>query len=86
MKHDHAVGGREAGPTHQAHQAHPVLYPGRELLGLDALAHGVTPETFGGQAYALAWLEAEHQVLRPGSGHEGNARDFALGRRVGVLK
>jgi tetratricopeptide (TPR) repeat protein len=48
---------------HAAHQAHRVLYPGRELIGLDALAPGVTPETFGGKASALAWLEAEYQVL-----------------------
>jgi tetratricopeptide (TPR) repeat protein len=40
-----------------------VLYPGRELIGLDALAPGVIPETFGGKASALAWLEAEYQVL-----------------------
>jgi tetratricopeptide (TPR) repeat protein len=46
-----------------AHQAHRVLYPGRELIGLDAPAPGVTPETFGGKASALAWLEAEYQVL-----------------------
>jgi tetratricopeptide (TPR) repeat protein/DNA-binding XRE family transcriptional regulator len=48
---------------HAAHQAHRVLYPGRELIGLDAPAPGVTPETFGGKASALAWLEAEYQVL-----------------------
>jgi transcriptional regulator with XRE-family HTH domain/tetratricopeptide (TPR) repeat protein len=48
---------------HAAHQAHRVLYPGRELIGLDALAAGVTRETFGGKASALAWLEAEYQVL-----------------------
>ena len=48
---------------HAAHQAHRVLYPGRELIDLDALAPGVTPETFGGKASALAWLEAEYQVL-----------------------
>jgi transcriptional regulator with XRE-family HTH domain/tetratricopeptide (TPR) repeat protein len=46
-----------------AHQAQRVLYPGRELIGLDALAPGVTPETFGGKASALAWLEAEYRVL-----------------------
>ncbi len=48
---------------HTAHRAHQVLYPGRELIGLDALADGVTPETFGGKASALAWLQAESQVL-----------------------
>ena len=48
---------------HAAHQAHRVLYPGRELIGLDALAAGVAPETFGGKASALSWLDAEYQVL-----------------------
>ncbi|MCW2896310.1 MAG: family transcriptional regulator [Actinomycetia bacterium] len=48
---------------HAAHQAHRVLYPGRELIDLDACASGVTPETFGGKASALAWLEDEYQVL-----------------------
>ena len=48
---------------HTAHRAHRVLYPGRELIGLDALAPGAVPETFGGKAAALAWLEAEYQVL-----------------------
>jgi tetratricopeptide (TPR) repeat protein/transcriptional regulator with XRE-family HTH domain len=48
---------------HTAHRAHRVLYPGRELIDLDACASGVTPETFGGKASALAWLEHEYQVL-----------------------
>jgi transcriptional regulator with XRE-family HTH domain/tetratricopeptide (TPR) repeat protein len=48
---------------HTAHHAHVVLYPGRELIALPAAAAGVTPETFGGKAAALAWLEAENQVL-----------------------
>ncbi len=48
---------------HTAHRAHQVLYPGRELIGLDALAPGVTAETVGGKAAALAWLEREYQVL-----------------------
>jgi tetratricopeptide (TPR) repeat protein len=48
---------------HSAHQAHGVLYPGRELIDLSACASGVTPETFGGKASALAWLETEYQVL-----------------------
>jgi transcriptional regulator with XRE-family HTH domain/tetratricopeptide (TPR) repeat protein len=48
---------------HTAHRAHRVLYPGRELIGLDALAPGVMVETFSGKASALAWLEAEYQVL-----------------------
>ena len=48
---------------HTAHRAHLVLYPGRELIALDAAAPGVTPESFGGKSSALAWLEAEYQVL-----------------------
>ena len=48
---------------HTAQQAHLVLYPGRELIALPPAAAGVAPETFGGKAAALAWLEAENQVL-----------------------
>jgi transcriptional regulator with XRE-family HTH domain/tetratricopeptide (TPR) repeat protein len=48
---------------HTAHRAHVVLYPGRELIALPPAAAGVTAETFGGKAAALAWLEAENQVL-----------------------
>jgi tetratricopeptide (TPR) repeat protein/transcriptional regulator with XRE-family HTH domain len=48
---------------HTAHRAHRVLYPGRELISLEACAAGVTAESFGGKASALAWLEAEYQVL-----------------------
>jgi tetratricopeptide (TPR) repeat protein len=48
---------------HAAHGAHQVLYPGRELIDLDACATGVRPETLGGKASALAWLETESQVL-----------------------
>ena len=40
-----------------------MLYPGRELISLPDPADGVIPETFGGKASALAWLEAENQVL-----------------------
>ena len=48
---------------HTAHQAHLVLYPGRELISLPARRRRRAPETFGGKASALAWLEAENQVL-----------------------
>jgi transcriptional regulator with XRE-family HTH domain/tetratricopeptide (TPR) repeat protein len=48
---------------HTAHRAHRVLYPGRELIDLDACAVGVAPETFGGKSSALHWLEVEYQVL-----------------------
>jgi hypothetical protein len=53
---------------HTAHRAHRVLYPGRELISLDTLAPGVSPETFGGKASALAWLETESQVLLKATG------------------
>jgi tetratricopeptide (TPR) repeat protein len=46
-----------------AHHAHGVLYPGRELMALPPAAAGVAAESFGGKASALAWLEAENQVL-----------------------
>ncbi len=48
---------------HTAHRAQQLLYPGRELIGLDPPAAGVSPEAFSGKASALAWLEAEDQVL-----------------------
>jgi tetratricopeptide (TPR) repeat protein/transcriptional regulator with XRE-family HTH domain len=48
---------------HTAHRAHLVLYPGRELIDLNECASGAAPETFGGKASALAWLETEYQVL-----------------------
>jgi tetratricopeptide (TPR) repeat protein len=48
---------------HTAQHAHVVLYPGRELIALPPAAAGVAPETFGGKAAALAWLEAENHVL-----------------------
>jgi tetratricopeptide (TPR) repeat protein len=48
---------------HTAHAAHRVLYPGRELIDLDLCGAGVAPETFGGKASALEWLEDEYQVL-----------------------
>jgi tetratricopeptide (TPR) repeat protein/transcriptional regulator with XRE-family HTH domain len=47
---------------HTSHRAHRVLYPGRELIDLDACASGVTPGTFSGKASALGWLETEYQV------------------------
>ena len=40
-----------------------MLHPARELIGLAPPAAGVTPESFGGKAAALAWLETEAQVL-----------------------
>ena len=48
---------------HTVQHAHVVLYPGRELIALPPAAAGVASETFGGKAAALAWLEAENQVL-----------------------
>jgi tetratricopeptide (TPR) repeat protein len=67
---------------HTAHRAHRVLYPGRELIDLADCAGGVTPETFGGKASALAWLETESQVLfkvtELATGHEGLAAAWQL--------
>ncbi|MGH3279485.1 MAG: ATP-binding protein [Trebonia sp.] len=48
---------------HTAHRAHRALYPGRELIDVGGCASGVTPRAFSGKASALAWLEAEYQVL-----------------------
>ena len=48
---------------HTAHRAQQLLYPGRELIDLDPPAAGVSPEAFSGKVPALAWLEAEGQVL-----------------------
>jgi transcriptional regulator with XRE-family HTH domain/Flp pilus assembly protein TadD len=67
----HPGGGANAGAIrrmldhylHTAYQAHLVLYPGRELISRPDPADGTAPETFGGKASALAWLEAENQVL-----------------------
>jgi tetratricopeptide (TPR) repeat protein/DNA-binding XRE family transcriptional regulator len=64
---------------HTAHHAHLVLYPGRELMTPPPAAAGVTAESFGGKASALAWLEAENQVLlkivalAASAGHDAHA-------------
>ncbi len=48
---------------HTAYGAQLVLYPGRELIDLGMPFASVTPEPFATKAAALAWLEAEYQVL-----------------------
>ena len=48
---------------HTAHAAHLVLYPGREVIDPGTPLAVVTPEALGTKAAALAWLEAEFQVL-----------------------
>jgi tetratricopeptide (TPR) repeat protein/transcriptional regulator with XRE-family HTH domain len=70
---------------HTAHRAHRVLYPGRELIGLDALAPGVSVEAFGGKASALAWLEAEYQVLLKVADLAGRAEFDAHAWRLPVV-
>jgi tetratricopeptide (TPR) repeat protein len=70
---------------HTARGAHQVLYPGRELIGLDAPSDGVTPETFGGKASALAWLESEYQVLLKVTGLAARAGFDAHAWRLPVV-
>ena len=48
---------------HTAHAAHLVLYPGREVTDPGTPLAVVAPEAPGTKAAALAWLEAEFQVL-----------------------
>lgn len=48
---------------HTAHRAHALLYPGREPIEVGAPLRLAAPEEFATKAAALAWLEAEHQVL-----------------------
>src|SRR5207248_1295921 len=49
---------------HTAHRAHRVLYPGRELIGLEALAPGSVPETFGRKQAAFTVLEDDLGLAR----------------------
>jgi tetratricopeptide (TPR) repeat protein len=70
---------------HTAHRAHQVLYPGRELICLDPLAAGVTGESFGGKAAALAWLEREYQVLLRVSDYAARAGFDAHAWRLPVV-
>ncbi len=72
---------------HTAHAAHRVLYPGRELIGLDACASGVRPETFGGQGVrarlARGRVPGAAQGDRPRrAGGVRRARLAAAGRAV----
>jgi DNA-binding SARP family transcriptional activator/tetratricopeptide (TPR) repeat protein len=48
---------------HTAHAAALMLHPGREALTLATPRQGVTPEDLTGHRQALAWYQAEHQVL-----------------------
>ncbi len=48
---------------HTAHAAHLVLYPGREVIDPGAPLALVAPEALATKAAALAWLQAEFQVL-----------------------
>jgi len=49
---------------HSARAADRWLYPARRSpIDVDPPAAGTTPEQFAGHAQALAWFDAEHQVL-----------------------
>ena len=48
---------------HTAHAAALLLHPGREALTLNPPQTGTTPEFLAGYGPALAWFEAERQVL-----------------------
>jgi tetratricopeptide (TPR) repeat protein len=48
---------------HTAHRAHVVLYPGRVPIDVGTPLRLAAPQDFAAKAVALAWLEAEHQVL-----------------------
>ncbi len=49
--------------AHTARAAALLLSPGREPVALASARPGVTAERLGGYQQALAWFEAEHQVL-----------------------
>ncbi|HEX6686468.1 MAG TPA: BTAD domain-containing putative transcriptional regulator [Candidatus Limnocylindrales bacterium] len=49
---------------HSAHTADHLFSPGRDPFPLSPSQQGVTPEHLAGQDQALAWLTAEHAVLR----------------------
>ncbi|HTW04424.1 MAG TPA: BTAD domain-containing putative transcriptional regulator [Streptosporangiaceae bacterium] len=48
---------------HTAHAAAVLINPGRDTIDLPPVQAGAVPETFGSHVDALAWFEAEHQVL-----------------------
>jgi DNA-binding SARP family transcriptional activator len=48
---------------HTAHAAAVLINPSLDLLALATPAPGVTPEHLASHQQALAWLQAEHQVL-----------------------
>lgn len=48
---------------HSAYAADGLLYPHRDDIALDPPLGGVTPETFGSDRHAAAWLAAERPVL-----------------------
>jgi tetratricopeptide (TPR) repeat protein len=64
---------------HTAHRAAYLLNPLRELVSLTPAGPGVTPEPLAGHQQALAWFEAERQVLlsaitvAAGAGFEAHA-------------
>jgi DNA-binding SARP family transcriptional activator len=48
---------------HTARAAAMLLYPGRDPITLDPPAPGTSPEALDGHGQALAWCQAERQVL-----------------------
>jgi tetratricopeptide (TPR) repeat protein len=64
---------------HTAHAAAPLLDPSHEPISLAPPARGAAPEQVAGRQHALAWFEAEHQVLlaaitlADSSGHDAHA-------------
>ena len=46
-----------------AHAADQVLFPTRDQISLPSPQPGTTPESFPSEQQALAWFDAEHQVL-----------------------
>jgi DNA-binding SARP family transcriptional activator/tetratricopeptide (TPR) repeat protein len=48
---------------HTAHVAAILINPGRDTIDLPPAQAGAAPETFDSHVDALAWFEAEHQIL-----------------------
>jgi DNA-binding SARP family transcriptional activator len=68
---------------HSAHAADRVLFPARDPIRLAPPQAGTDPESFADERQALAWFNAEHQVLvavvaiAAASGFDGHAWQLA---------
>jgi tetratricopeptide (TPR) repeat protein len=62
-----------------AYAARALLYPGQETIRIDPPLPGVRTESFTGKRQALAWLDAEYQVMMKGIDEavRENVDDFA---------